>query len=230
MKRLDEILRSAEKTKNTAWAMAVYGALLNELRRMHSEGKHAPGLVPEAVELADDFPTSGQLCIHTDADNHVDRDLYFLSPEALNKQYDARSDIFAATAIFYLLLSGKLPWEGCCDCVSSLRQKMIMLKLQRKPAALDLQLIPDVLHPIVQKGLAIDSSERYDTAESAMKDLESIDPARVVSAAEHESPSAAEPESPHQDNKHQPMPSYSERGGRRVHLCSRKVAVTDSRI
>ena len=222
MKRLDEILRSAEKKKDTAWAMAVYGALLTELRRMHSEGKHAPGLTPESVELADDFSASGQLCIHTDADNHVDRDLYYLSPEALNKQYDARSDIFAATAIFYLLLSGKLPWEGCCDCVSSLRQKLIMLKLQRKPATLDLQTIPEALRLIVQKGLAIDSSERYDTAESAIKDLEAIDPAHVVSAAEHESPSAAEPDSPHQDNKRQPMTSYSGRGEEKCTFVFRK--------
>ena len=59
MKRLDEILRSAEKKKDTAWAMAVYGALLTELRRMHSEGKHAPGLTPESVELADDFSPYG---------------------------------------------------------------------------------------------------------------------------------------------------------------------------
>ena len=77
---------------------------------------------------------------------------YFIAPEALQGEADARSDIYSLGAIFYLLLTGMPPEE------SSLRHGSRL----RAPYEINPRMQPNISESVMQ-ALAVDPNERFQT-------------------------------------------------------------------
>ena len=93
----------------------------------------------------------------------------YMSPEqALGKELDQRSDIFAMGLIFYELLSGKMPFQAESGIASLLRRT----QERAAPVAEHDAAIPAALSGIVSKCLERDLNLRYKTATEVLEDLE----------------------------------------------------------
>jgi len=92
----------------------------------------------------------------------------YMAPERLrNETLDGRSDIFAAGVVLYQILTGKLPFTGLAD-------PEIMFKILREPYPLPSSINPDCppsLEYIVDRALAKNPDDRYQTAEEMAADL-----------------------------------------------------------
>src|SRR5882724_2962169 len=104
----------------------------------------------------------------------------YMSPEqAMGKQLDGRSDLFAVGLIFYELLTCKLPFKAETAVASLLKRN----QERALPAAeLDAS-IPRGLSDIVSKCLERDLNLRYQSAREILDDLEAWQGKRPVSAS-----------------------------------------------
>jgi eukaryotic-like serine/threonine-protein kinase len=91
---------------------------------------------------------------------------YFAPEQAKAKELDARTDVFAAGIVLYELLTGQLPFQG--------RMMDVLARIVRgqfqKPRELNPR-IPPELERIVLKAMALEKSDRYQTAEAFQQDL-----------------------------------------------------------
>lgn len=97
--------------------------------------------------------------------------LDFMSPEqASGAPLDARSDIFSAGSVLYLLTTGQLPFAGNT-------QMEIMLRIQGAEA-IPLQQAAPLLdggtRGIIQRAMALDPADRYENAEQMMFEIERV--------------------------------------------------------
>ena len=104
----------------------------------------------------------------------------YMSPEqAMGKQLDARSDLFAVGLIFYELLTCKLPFKAETAMASLLKRN----QERALPAAeLDAS-IPKGLSDIVSKCLERDPNLRYQSAQEILADLDAWQGKRLISAS-----------------------------------------------
>ena len=101
------------------------------------------------AHLADQTMTKSGLVLGT---------VSYMSPEQLNGHpVDARTDIFSLGIVFYVLLTGKLPFEGASTA------ETMMKILMEPPPRLDLvgEIRPAELQPILDKALGKKKEERY---------------------------------------------------------------------
>src|SRR5437870_5863211 len=93
----------------------------------------------------------------------------YMSPEqALGKDLDQRSDLFAIGLIFYELLTGKMPYKAESAVASLLKrtQQRAVPVLTHDPT------IPTVISNVVSKCLEPDVNLRYQTSSEILADLE----------------------------------------------------------
>ncbi len=93
----------------------------------------------------------------------------YMSPEqALAKDLDQRSDLFAVGLIFYELLSGKMPYKAESALASLIKRN----QERAIPVSDHDQTIPGPLSNIVSKCLERDPALRYQTASELLQDLD----------------------------------------------------------
>ena len=95
----------------------------------------------------------------------------YMPPEQLRgEQLDRRTDVFALGVVLYELLAGKRPWEGTSEVA------LIGKIMTEEPQPLG-ELRPDAPHEliaIVEKTLAKDRSQRYQSCHELQADLEAL--------------------------------------------------------
>jgi eukaryotic-like serine/threonine-protein kinase len=95
----------------------------------------------------------------------------FMSPEqAGGEKVDARSDIFSAAAVSYLMLTGRTPFTG-----PDLRRTLDAL-LREDPAPMTDAEAPRSLREVLNKGLAKDPARRYQSSAEMLLALEAVRP------------------------------------------------------
>jgi len=94
----------------------------------------------------------------------------YMSPEqALGKPVDARSDIWSSGIIIYEMVAGTTPFRG------STSAHTIVQILEKQPASLTHSVgVPPELQRIVDKSIAKDADERYQTAKDMLIDLRNL--------------------------------------------------------
>jgi serine/threonine protein kinase/tetratricopeptide (TPR) repeat protein len=104
----------------------------------------------------------------------------YMSPEqAIGKQLDCRSDLFAVGLIFYELLTGRMPYKADTAMASLLKRN----QERALPAAeLDAS-IPEGLSDIVSKCLERDLNMRYQSAQEILADLDAWQGKRPILAS-----------------------------------------------
>jgi serine/threonine protein kinase/tetratricopeptide (TPR) repeat protein len=104
----------------------------------------------------------------------------YMSPEqAMGKQLDGRSDLFAVGLIFYELLTCKMPFKADTAMASLLKRN----QERAVPAAEIDATIPKGLSDIVSKCLERDLNLRYQSAEEILADLDAWQGKRPITAS-----------------------------------------------
>jgi serine/threonine-protein kinase len=95
---------------------------------------------------------------------------HYISPERLlGKPADGRSDIWSAACILYLLLTGRLPFPG--DDPATLHR---VIREPHEPLSAMLTDYPPALDHLIDRGLAKNPDDRYETAEEMAADIEAV--------------------------------------------------------
>src|SRR5262245_10177961 len=93
----------------------------------------------------------------------------FMSPEqATGEKVDARSDVFSAAAVSYLILTGRPPFTG-----PDLRRTLEAL-LHEHPATMTDAEAPAQLREVLDKGLAKDPARRYQSSAEMLRAVEAV--------------------------------------------------------
>ena len=103
----------------------------------------------------------------------ADLDPRYASGQSFIGKYDERNDIFAATGVFYTMLTGRVPWdiEFRPDMTRKEKIKLVQ-KARGDQGKINVDAIKDKkLKAIISKGLALGYNDRYGSVEEIMLDL-----------------------------------------------------------
>ena len=103
----------------------------------------------------------------------ADLDPRYASGQSFIGKYDERNDIFAATGVFYTMLTGRVPWdiEFRPDMTRKEKIKLVQ-KARGDQGEINVDAIKDKkLKAIISKGLALGYNDRYSCVQEIMLDL-----------------------------------------------------------
>ncbi len=96
---------------------------------------------------------------------------HFISPEqARGEPVDGRSDIYSLGCTFYRLVTGRTPFQG--ESVREILKKHFTE--DPEPASQVEPSVPDAVSRVIQKMMAKDPAERYQTAQELLADLDRL--------------------------------------------------------
>ena len=103
----------------------------------------------------------------------ADLDPRYASGQSFLGKYDERNDIFAATGVFYTMLTGRTPWDVEFTPEMSRKEKLRIVKQARsEKGEIDVEGIEDEkLRNIVKMGLALGYVERFECVEDIIEAL-----------------------------------------------------------
>ena len=146
------------------------------LEAAHSEGVVHRDLKPQNIMIGE----GGRVCVMdfglarsmeagglTQAGAVMGTPAYMSPEQAKGMPADERSDLFSLGIIAYLMLTGEIPFKADSALAS------MLLRTQGPPTP-SIQLnpaIPQALSDVVQKSLAVDPKDRYQSATELAKDL-----------------------------------------------------------
>ena len=117
--------------------------------------------------------------------------IYYIAPEQARGEYpDARSDLYSLGIVMYEMLTGTQPYTG------NTLGEIAVKHMNADPQPLR-ELVPDVpeeLERITLKAMNADITQRYQTANELLEDLDSFTQAQLTAEEEEEEPE--EPETP----------------------------------
>ena len=121
---------------------------------------------------------------------------FFRAPETYRGIYTPKSDVFSVGALLYYLVFGKAPWEidltECHDDKDMVKAKV--KEARKQPLVLDTEEthVPEFLHEILKKALALKVVSRFSSAEELFNALlERLTPEMAEGADEEHQPEDA---------------------------------------
>lgn len=177
----------------------IFTDILHGLQHLHALGYCHNNITPANILL----PKGSKQAIQIIELGHVtklgdkkawvdnsDLDVYYCAESTTSGLHSVKGDIFAATAVFYTMLFGIVPWESPIVTNASFAQKMKTAKNYRKKYKFQLgsSLIPDAWNKIIAKGLGVSDTGEYSSVEELLKDVNRASPAQP-----DESPSRVRP-------------------------------------
>ena len=103
----------------------------------------------------------------------ADLDPRYASGQSFLGKYDERNDVFAATGVFYTMLTGRVPWDVEFPTEMTRKEKIkLVQKTRSEKGEIDVQDIEDEkLQQIIRKGMALGYNNRYDSVDRLLSDL-----------------------------------------------------------
>lgn len=182
---LSEMLQRKKKNKlEKKTAVKIFIDMLQGLRYLHER----PGVLlhndinPTNVMLSSKTRGTAELidlghvspCFMGNAPfDTADLDPRYASGQSFLGKYDERNDIFAATGVFYTMLTGKVPWNVEFTPQMSRKEKIrLVQKARSEQGEINVDDIRDEkLQAIVACGLSLSYVERYECVDEILNDL-----------------------------------------------------------
>ena len=150
--------------------------IMKALSHAHSRGIIHRDIKPQNIMVLRDGSVKvadfGIACLANSANTLTQEALgsvHYISPEqAKGDRTDARSDIYSAGVVLYVMLTGRLPFEGD-SAVSVAIQHLSSVPLS--PREINPE-VPEALELICMKAMASDIDKRYPSADAMLADLE----------------------------------------------------------
>jgi serine/threonine protein kinase/Tol biopolymer transport system component len=132
-------------------------------------------------------PSDATLTMALTGRNEIVGTIYYMSPEQLQAQatgqeIDARSDIFSFGLVLYEMITGKRAFEGSSPA-------SVIAAIMERPAPSIAQVAPPALDRLLQRCLAKDPEERWQTARDLKGELEWIANTPAIEATSNPTPS-----------------------------------------
>ena len=172
-------------------ALRIFRGMLDGLRFLHQQQLYHNDITPRNIMLT--ATTGGEPEIidlghlSTKCNGKVtfdtsDLEVLYGANETFAGIYDEQSDIFAATAVLYTMLTGQAPWQMTFADDMKRSRRAMLLKDKRKAEPLNLEQVPvdDRVRALLARGLAVAYGDRYKQVDDVLKDLD-------VDAAPHPS-------------------------------------------
>lgn len=165
-------------------AMTIYRGIIDGLKFMHDNQLYHNDITPRNIMLSAttngvpeiiDLGHVSTKCSGTVPFDTSDLELLYSANETFIGCYDEQSDIFAATAVLYAMLTGTAPWNMEFAENMKRTRRIMVLKDKRKQEPLDFTAlnVDDRTKAVLAKGLAVPYAERYRNIGQIISDLES---------------------------------------------------------
>ena len=182
---LSEILQNKKKKKlDKKSAVKIFLEMLQGLQYLHE----MPGVLlhndinPTNVMLSSKTGGTAELidmghvssCFMGNAPfDTADLDPRYASGQSFLGKYDERNDIFAATGVFYAMLTGRTPWDVEFTPEMTRKEKIkLVQKARSAQGEIDVSGIDDEkLQKVIKNGLALGYNDRYGSVEELLADL-----------------------------------------------------------
>ena len=182
---LSELLQSRKKKKlDKAKAVKIFIEMLQGLQYLHEQ----PGVLlhndinPTNIMLSKKTGGTAELidlghispCFMGNAPfDTADLDPRYASGQSFLGKYDERNDIFAATSVFYTMLTGKAPWGVEFAPGMSRKEKIrLVQKARSEQGEIDIEEIGDIkLQAIIMGGMALGYNDRYESVDEILADI-----------------------------------------------------------
>ena len=164
-------------------ALRIYRQMLEALQFMHelSPSLSHNDITPRNIMIAPDGAAEiidlghvSSPCNGITPFDTADLDICYSAGETFIGTYDAQSDIFAATAVLYTMLTGRKPWEvEFTDAMKRSRRIMLMKDFRKEhPLDLDALDVEERVKVVLAKGLALHYNDRYKSVSQIIADLD----------------------------------------------------------
>lgn len=128
------------------------------------------GGVPELIDMGHVSPP----CSGNPSFDTADLDVEYCSNQTFVGMYEEKSDLFAAVAVFYTMLTGHAPWHVELTADMERHERIERVKKARKqPLDLSEPNLDEDLKRLLKRGLEAPYADRFDSARQALHALQS---------------------------------------------------------
>ena len=165
-------------------ALAIFRSILDGLQYMHEKGLYHNDITPRNIMLPTvpkgtpeiiDLGHTSERCTGKVPFDTSDLEALYCANETFGGLYDEQSDIFAATAVLFTMLTGTAPWNIIFSESMKRARRAMLIKEKRKEEAIDFEKFEfdDKIKVILSKGLAVAYQDRYRTIGQILADIDS---------------------------------------------------------
>ncbi|MBP3408943.1 MAG: AAA family ATPase [Bacteroidaceae bacterium] len=163
-------------------AVEIFKGILEGLKHIHSMGICHNDITPNNIMLLTqsgnmpeiiDLGHASKRCNGKVPFDTSDLAVFFSANETFAGIYDEQSDIFAATAVLYTMITGVCPWKMEFPENAQRSRKATLLKDYRKANPIDFSTleVEDKIKAVLQKGLSVAYGDRYKDIDGILSDL-----------------------------------------------------------
>ena len=176
----DKIAREGNLNQETA--KEIFKGILDGLKALHEANICHNDITPANIMLSDrmngtpeiiDMGHAAKACKGTIPFDTIDLDPLYCASANSAGIFDERTDLFAATAVLYTMLTGKAPWEMTFSRDMPFAQKMLKLKHHRLDNPIDVSglKVDDTLKYVINKGLSPSVMNGYQSVDEIQAEL-----------------------------------------------------------
>ena len=198
---LDTFIHKQEGGMSEEYAVSIYRGILNGLKYMHSNNVCHNDITPRNIMLSEfdvkspyiidlsHIDTFGSTWLRFDTS---DLCVYYMANETFMGNYSPKSDLYAATAILYEMLTGTVLWHMAFPKNTSNAYKAMQIKKLRKENPIDFDTLPYDKNTIeaLRHGLALNADDRASSADELLRILDGEKPQPVAKKEEKQEKTA----------------------------------------
>jgi transitional endoplasmic reticulum ATPase len=179
----DKILREGKLPVDQA--IQILRDILEGLRYLHEKRLFHNDITPRNIMLSERTGGVAEIIDMSHLSTFIgglptfdtsDLDERYHSTASFAGLYSNASDLFSVLAVFYTMLSGRVPWDIELPENASRKERIkIVLEARKQPLSLDDIEVPEGIRRILAKGLRVNGSCKYADAELLLNDLNNPD-------------------------------------------------------